>query len=299
MNILTRTLYPSVACAVLLTACGGSDSTPSGADTNSDPNPDVPFFNDVAKTQYVDSMIGRFVSMFRPLSTLSDGVLAKRTIAMTENESVSCSGGGEIAVSLESDPVTEEPTAASITFNNCIESGETSNGGISFSANLDETGDNGTITLTADNLTVTGGDENLALDGAVTVQMQTNGAVSTFSIGGRSLALTAGGDSITFSNYSLTAIDNEATDEGSLSASMTVASSVDGTITFNVDPPLAADGTSDYPTSGTVTMTHSDGSSLTIHADNGDPATFDYTINDNGSITTGVQRWDETDIGDL
>ena len=65
------------------------------------------------------------------------------------------------------------------------------------------------------------------------------------------------------------------------------------------DPPLADDGFAEFPLSGVITLTHADGSSLALNAGNGNLETFDFTINDNGSITTGSQRWDETDLGDL
>ena len=293
-------LFSTLSSALALAACGGSggDNAPEQV-VITDPRPEVSFFNDDAKTGYVDAMIGRFVSIFRPLSSLSDGVLAKRTIAMTELETLSCTDGGSIALSLTGDPATTSSLSASVSFDNCMESGEASNGSISFSANLDETNDNGTINFSADNFTVTGGDEDVSINGAVTVQMQSDAGSSTFSLNGSEFSLTAGAESISISNYNITAIQNDAAGSGSLSAAMTVSSSVDGTVTFSVDPPLTGSDTADYPDGGAVTMTHSDGSSLTLNADNGDPATFSYTINDNGVVTTGVQRWADTDISDL
>jgi len=121
---------------------------------------------------------------------------------------------------------------------------------------------------------VTGGDEDIALNGSVDLQVQDSASGSEFSISGPNFSVTAAGESITFSDYSITAIDNVNAGTASLSAAMTVSSNVDGTITFAIDPPLAGNDSDDYPTSGVLTMTHSDRSSLTIDADNGDPETF-------------------------
>jgi len=306
MKTLSKCIFPAIGCVLFLTACGGSDEdTSAGQAFIPDPQPEISFFNDDASTDYVNSMITRFVSAFSPLSSFLDddsvakNTFVKRTIARAESLSQSCTGGGNFTISAEIDDVTEELTSFDVVLNGCIENGQTSNGGLSLTSNLDASGDNGTVSLAANNLTLTGGEENIALDGTVNVQLQTTGAESTFTISGPNFSMTAGSESITYSNYSVSAVSNDVTDAVSLSASMTVASTVDGTITFVIDPPLTMEVNSDYPISGTLTMTHSDGSSLALNADNGNPETFDFTINDNGTITTGTQRWDDTDLGDL
>lgn len=294
-------LIAAIACSVLMTACGGGGSDDDNPQpvVISDPNPEEAFFNDDAKFEYVDSMLGRFLSVFRPLSNLSDNDLAKRTILMTETDSISCSGGGSIDLSLTSDDSGEELESASISFNNCTEDGETSNGSIAIDLNLDATGDNGTISISANNFTVTGGDEDIAMNGEVTVSMQSTDSSDTFSISGSSLTVSAGSESISISNYNITAIENIAADSSSLAAGMTVSSNVDGTVIFAVAPPLVLNGSDEYPSSGTLTMTHSDGSSLSMNADNGDPATFDFIISDGTTTSSGVQRWDETELSDI
>ena len=300
MSIRFSRVIPAVSCAVLLTACGGGSGGGNAPVVIADPDPEVAFFNDDAKLGYVDSMLGRFLSVFRPISNLTGDTLGKRTNAMTETDNVSCSGGGSIQMSITSDGTENAlPDALSISFNNCVEDGETSNGSIALSMNLDDTGDNGTITITASNFTVTGGEEDIAMNGGVTVAMQSTDSSDTFSISGSNFSLSAGGESISISDYNITAIDNFSADSSSLEAGMTVSSDVDGTVTFLVDPPLLINGFDEYPSSGTVTMTHSDGSSLTMNASNGDLATFDYIISDGTTTSSGVLRWDEAGFEDL
>lgn len=301
MNARISLLIPAIACSVFVAACGGGSSDDDNTQpvVISDPNPEEAFFNDDAKFEYVDSMLGRFLSVFRPLSNLADNDLAKRTILMTETDSISCSGGGSVNISLTTDDAGEELESASISFNSCIEEGETTNGDIAIALNLDASGDNGTISISANDFSVTGGDEDIAMNGAVTVGMQSTDSSETFSISGSSLSVTAGSESISISNYNITAIDNFAADSSSLEAGMTVSSNVDGTVTFSVSPPLVLNESDDYPSSGTLTMTHSDGSSLSMTADNGDPATFDFIISDGATTTSGVQRWDEIELDDF
>jgi len=308
MKTFSRSLFPALACVLFLTACGGSsddDSSPATQAFVPDPEPATSFFNDDSGTDFVNNLLGRFLGVLRPLSGLLDddddfkSAIAKRTIARTETLADNCSGGGSFTISGEFDDVTDELISLDGTLNNCIEDGETSNGSLSITSNLDDSGDNGTVSLTVDNLTVTGGEENIALDGTVNVEVQSNGVESTFTISGPNFSMTVDDESLSFSDYSVSAVSNDFTDSSSLSASMTISSSVDGIIMFVIDPPLADDGFSEFPLSGVITLTHADGSSLALNAGNGNPETFDFTINDNGSITTGSQRWDETDLGDL
>jgi len=310
MKVSTKSVFPAVGCILFLSACGGSgggSGTPAGQTFDPDPEPAVSFFNDDAGTDFVNATINRFVGVFSPISSLlggggtsddSSGDSAKRAIARTETETESCADGGTFTVSSEFDDVTDEQTAVSISIDNCIEDGETGNGDITVNL-LDAPGDVEAFSLTADNLTITGGDEDIALDGTVNLQDQFNNAGSTFSISGPNLSVTAGSETIVLSDYSITVIENDFEDTAELSASVTVASSVDGMITLVIDPPLSSDSDAEFPLSGTITMTHADGSSLTLNADNGNPETFDFTINDNGSITSGSQRWDETDLDEL
>jgi len=263
MKVSTKSVFPAVGCILFLSACGGSgggSGTPAGQTFDPDPEPAVSFFNDDAGTDFVNATINRFVGVFSPISSLLGG-------GGTSDDSSGDSAKRAIAR-------TETET-------------------------LDAPGDVEAFSLTADNLTITGGDEDIALDGTVNLQDQFNNAGSTFSISGPNLSVTAGSETIVLSDYSITVIENDFEDTAELSASVTVASSVDGMITLVIDPPLSSDSDAEFPLSGTITMTHADGSSLTLNADNGNPETFDFTINDNGSITSGSQRWDETDLDEL
>ncbi len=283
-----------VAGCLVLTACGGSSggSTPGPV---VDPNAPS-FFNDDAKFSYADSLLGKFLGFFRSASSVSTGISGKRSIAALTQQSSDCTDGGSVDLSVTTNDVTQEPTAASIIFNNCREGSETSAGSLSITSDIDDVSESGTATITASNFSVTGGTEPIALNGTVTMAVQSNGSETTATINGPNMSMTSGNETIVFSNYSITLVGNEATDTASLSASLTLASNIDGTITIDISPPLTDDGISDYPSTGQLVMTHSDGSSLTMNADNGNPATFDYTINDRGAITTGVANWSDTEL---
>ena len=158
----------------------------------------------------------------------------------------------------------------------------------------DET--SGTATLNINNLTVTGA-EPVAMNGQTNVATSVAGDQTTATISGPGLTMTADGETITFANYSMTVVDNETNGATSVAASMTVQSSVDGTITLDISPALSIpDDSYDYPTSGTLTMTHSDGSSLTIDANTGNPETFNYIINENGATSSGTENWIDTEL---
>ncbi len=296
-NSLSSFTLPTalVTTCLVLTACGGSSGGSSTPDPVIDPNAQA-FFNADAKFGYADTLLGKFLGFFRSASSIPTGISGKRTIAALTEQTTNCTDGGSVGLSLTTDDVTDEPTAASISFNNCQEGSETSSGSLSISASFDDLSENGSATITANNFSVTGGAEPVALNGTVTMAVQTNGAETTATINGPNMSMTSGNETIVFSNYSLTVVDNEATDVSALSASLTLASNIDGTITVTIDPPLTSDGISDYPLTGQLVMTHSDGSSLTMNADNGNPNTFDYSINDRGAISTGVANWSDTEL---
>lgn len=291
----------AVAAGLLLVGCGGGGSSPGTSNpvVNPDPNPDEPFFNSDAKFSYADSLVGKFAGIFRTAVEASSGLQAKRTIAAVENLNIDCQSGGTMNMSVTTDDATGEPSALSVNFNSCRNGSETSNGSINLSSNLDATGDNGTVVMSANNFSVTGGVDPVSVNGEVTISMQTNGDQSTASISGPSLSMTAGSESLTFSNYSIVAVENSSTDAASLSGRVTIASSIDGTINVEISPALTSDVDADYPTAGRLVMTHSDGSSLALDADNGDPNTFNYTITENGTVTSGVANWADTELDDL
>ena len=300
MNNHFSRFVPAVSLNVLLAACGGGSGGDNMAqDVIDDPNPQAAFFNDEAGLNYVDSMLSRFFSVFRPIANLADDDSAKRTITAIQSETVSCDGGGSVGLSLSDGTEAEIPESISINFNNCIEDGETSNGSIMLVLDLDVSGDNGMVTISANDITITGGEEDIAIDGAVTVALESTDTFNIFSISGSNFSFSAGDESISISDYNITAIDNFSSGSSILEAAMTVTSNMEGTVMFSVNPPFQINDADDYPFSGTLSITHTDGSSLTLNADNGDPETFDFVVNDGSTTSSGVQRWDETELEEL
>lgn len=147
-----------------------------------------------------------------------------------------------------------------------------------------------------DSYSITGTDP-VAMNGQINASMAVVGDETTASVNGSGLTMTADCENISFSDYSVTVAENDLTGSSSMTASMSVTSSIDGTITVDVNPALfTPDDFSDYPISGTIEMTHSDGSILTINADTGNPATFSYLVNENGATTTGTANRADTVI---
>ena len=280
---------------------GGESGENSGGGDNTSGGDNTAFFNDAAGISFADSLGGRLSSLFGTAFGIfsdddSNSVLGKRQILEVQSETLSCGGGGSVSYNSDIDNATGAINSISLAFNSCVEDGETTNGSISVSGSalLDDT--DGTATINIDNLTVTGADP-VAMNGQVSVSTSTAGDQTTATISGPNLTMTADGETVTFSNYSMTVIDNETTGASSLAASLSIQSSVDGTVTVNISPALATpDDSFDYPTSGTLTMTHSDGSSLTIDANTGNPATFNYIINENGATTSGTESWANTEL---
>ena len=276
-------------------ATGGNDT--GGSDTGGPGS--ASFFNDQSTFSFAESLGGRLSRLFSVgLGAFDDeDPSGKRFILATQNFTEECPGGGSIDLSQTTDDLTGELTAAGIEFENCVDGSETSDGGITISGSaLSDNADSGTVSINIDNFSVTGADP-VAMNGEINASTTLVGDETTATVNGSGLTLTAEGETITFSNYSVTAVSNDTTGAATLSASLTVNSSVDGTIAMNINPPLAApDDSTDFPLTGTIVMTHSDGSSLTINADTGNPATFSYTVTENGATTSGTANWADTDI---
>ncbi len=298
----------TLTASLVLTACGGGSDNPESDIVVPDPTTQTPvvtqtpggsgFFNAESKFDYADTLFGSFLGFFRSTTVVASGLDAKRSIAAVATESLPCDSGS-LSYTVSTNDSTGELTAASLNFNNCRQGLETSTGSVEISGSFDDSGDNGSATITANNFSVTGGVEPLALNGSLTISAQSNGNTTSGSISGTSITMTAGIETVVFSNYSLTASGNTDTGSGSISAAMQIDSNIAGTLTMAINPPLVVTAQSEYPESGLLVMTHSDGSSLTMNADTGDASTFSYIINDNGTVTSGVANWSETEVSGL
>jgi len=313
MRIL-RNLAAAVAIPVLLVACSSDSSNPpsttGGTTSTTGETGDRAFFNDDAGFSFANTMGGGFSNAFDAIfgglgagsgATASSGIAtrsglsARLSARATESETSACDGGGTASYSITTNDTTMELTSFALAFNNCVTDGAVSNGSVSFSITGTEA--NPVISMTFNNfVTVENGVSN-SINGnvRVTVTESANGAIST-TIAGSQITMVADGETITYSNYSLVSSQDSA-GNASVSGTATITT-VDGTLVMTIDPPLVT-GISDYPETGTINWSHSDGSSLEINADTGDAATFSYTVNDGVTVTSGIATWAETDVGEI
>jgi len=294
--------------ATLLAACGGGSSGDS-ATVDSDGNQMgaggssvAPFFNPDSGIGFANEL-GE--SMSRVFNAASGSVGESLVVEPTEDsrysaraiekDSLPCDTGS-LDSAIDIDDQSGELNGISLNFNECNSGGSVATG--SMAVTISGTLENQQFNVSFDNFSSSSAaDGTSSINGMINASSSQNGDTSTVSISGSSLSMGNDEEQITFNDYALTAIDSEASGASMLSGYVEIVSSVDGTIDVSINPPLnIASETDDYPVSGGIVMTHSDGSSLSMNADNGDPASFDYTITADGATTSGVERWDNTDF---
>jgi len=180
---------------------------------------------------------------------------------------------------------------ASIVFNNCVIDGQTTSGSMSFSSS--STGNTENLSISFDDFASTGPEGNSSMDGDIVISINEDFSAS---IGGSRLTISDDSDTTVFSNYNLTAQSDSQTGATSIGGQATIASTENGEISFQISPAFSAEASEENPTSGVLTMVHSDGSSLLIDAGTGNPDTYAYTISGGGSVTSGVGSWDDEDF---
>jgi hypothetical protein len=157
----------------------------------------------------------------------------------------------------------------SMSSNNCTFSGVTMNGSISIGSVV-VTGDQITppysmqFSLSTSGFSVSTGGEIVAINGSGTISESTNDDITfTSSFSGAGIQITAGGETLTLTDYQITEVENQATGAYSVDISATISSStLGGSVTVTTDVPLSGV----YPfeaDAGQITCT-GDNSSVTI-----------------------------------
>lgn len=313
MEIMRTIRVFATACVVpvLLSACGGGGSGGSFPGSNSSVETGTgdgftgggaTFFNDADGIKFADSIGGSFNAIFDAIfagfnqdATTASGTLNQRVKRAAQTDTTQCSTGGSISVTSNINDATGELTSMSMSFNNCSSEGSVANGSMSLSMTGTET--NSTVTMSFNNFTTTDGSDTSSLSGTISVSVVESGSLMTSTISGDTFTMASAGEAVTFSNYNLTSVINDDTDAASISGGATIATTSDGTLVMSIDPALQTNGNEDYPVSGTIGWVHSDGSQLLIDADTGDVNTFNYTIHDGATVSSGVGNWADTDVG--
>jgi len=280
-------------------ASGGS-ATNTGGNSGSSSGSSGSFFNANDKLNFANRLGGSLTKMFNVANDAgSSSIEGYREDSLystraAQRDTQACEQG-----TLETDVNTEDgtdvPTSFGLAFNNCLTDGSLSNGSIILTLSGNE--QDMQMSMQFNNFSTTEGSETSSIDGSINISGSQSGDITTFSVSGPSLVMVSGGDTLQFSNYSLTGSENDSTQTSSMGASANISSSTDGNMTLTIDPPFVSQGSNNgYPASGRMTMVHNDGSQLEIQADNGNPSSFDYVINDNGTVTSGTELWDNTDL---
>lgn len=258
------------------------------------------FFNADGGLDFANSLGESMSRMFNTATSAGDGDLSADsqgsvfTARASETSSTACDSGSVDSV-VTVDDITEELTAFNLQFNDCMSAGSLSTGSIDLAAS--GTADDMQMSIIFDNFSSTDSAGSSAMNGTINVSGSENSGISNFTISGPSLTMVSDGETLSFDSYSLTVLENSATSVVSMSVSATIDSSTDGTLSLSIDPPFVQDEvSSDYPESGRMVMSHSDGSSLEIQADNGSAESFDYIVNDNGIVTSGTELWANSDL---
>jgi len=299
MGIKQHFTVTVLAASMALVGCGGSsdfDTGNNGPSTGSNVPSSGSFFNANDGVNFATKLGGKLSGVTtNAVDSTSQGLSNSAqnddptSGVYNDSNSVEQCDSGSVSYSFATDAA-DNLENASIVYNNCVLGGQTTTGTITMNAT--NSGPSESLTIAFGDFGNTGADGDSYIDGAVTMSFSDNGDAS---INGTSLTMTADGETTTFTNFALnTATDPNGTDV-SVDGQATIASSVDGTITFVINPALVgpADGN---PVVGQMLMTHEDGSSLLINADTGNPATYNYTVNGNGAITTGTANWDDAGL---
>ena len=158
----------------------------------------------------------------------------------------------------------------SMTANNCSLDGVTMNGSISLS-NVSVTGDEFSppyslqFTLQATNFSVSVGGEAVVMRGDGTISESSSDAVNFISsVSGNGIEITAGGESLTLTDYDIQETENQATGAYSISINATISSSgLGGSVTVRTDVALTGVGAFD-PDSGQITCVGAGNTSVTL-----------------------------------
>ena len=300
----------AVAVPVVLSACGaGTDSDSNSpiitGDGSGFTTSGKTFFNDSDGIKFADALGSSFSDVLAAItggmggasSTLaSDSSISQRMKRATQSESAACASSGTISNTVTSNDSTGKITAVTMSFNNCLSDGNLSNGSISFAVSGTET--NQSVAVDFNQFRSVDGGDTSSIDGAININAVQSGTTFLTTISGSNITMVSAGETVAITNYNLRSEVDDISGATSLEGGSTITTGA-GALTMSISPALSVAGNADYPSTGVIAWSHSDGSSLSIDADTGNAATFNYVISDGVSTTSGVSNWSETDIGEF
>jgi hypothetical protein len=205
-------------------------------------------------------------------------------IGAVQSQTYNCTSGGSLSVSVsdaDNNGVISAGDSATITGNNCVESGETISGSLglvinSLSGVYGSTSYSAGITMTFNGLSVASPQYSASMSGSLSLTAVANGVNSlsqTLSTPSLTVSATYAGvtRSRSLTTYSATATRSPNTTYGYLdtytaSGVLTSTALSSQTITFNTTTPFVARPSDDYPSSGVMVITGAANSQLKLTA---------------------------------
>jgi len=222
---------------------------------------------------------------------------------------VNCATSGSVTVTLNDNDDNNEFSngdTAKIVFNNCAESGATSNGSIRFTS----TTVNGTVggaggwdvsaTVGFVKLRVVEGFITHGINGSMNIAIATtDGNIFTSSISGASLSMSQNSQKSVLTDFAANVTYNNSSLLYNYSSSGTIDSDqLNGSVTFETLTPFQQDKNSDFPTSGVMKVTGANASSLKLTAldvvnvqletDADGDGTYETSVNKTWTDITGI-----------
>lgn len=210
-----------------------------------------------------------------------------------------CSGGGTLTDSWNDADNSFDDSAGdgySTTYNNCVESGITMNGGVSATLGTlvgDTIGDyqiSGSFSF--NNLSISYSGFTVTIDGGMSYSASRTGSNVSVTLQISSLTTTDPSGSSTIANATLQYSLNETTLAYSYTISATLSgTAIGGQVTVVTTTPFAGTGVS-YPVSGSMRVTGAGGSSVTVTAIDGGSVRLDVDSNGDGAVdSTSTTTW--------
>lgn len=226
----------------------------------------------------------------------------RQSRADTQSGSVSCEDGGTLSIQVQGDLTSSGDWVQAI-FNNCLEDGMLSNGGLKIvvGANSILSSD---LSATYQSLSVTESGVSATLNGDLRMGWQRSGTTLTSVMSSNSLNMVSSEDgNVVISDLDIVQVSDSSTQDSSLDIDYDIASDeLEGRVSFDTEQSLVYEDGNDNPSTGILKLSGANGSSVTLDAFSGDIETVLMTINNGSSVTSEEVRWDsiaDSDLTDL
>jgi len=218
---------------------------------------------------------------------------ATKSLARIFTETEICDGGGTIVITygFDDDELIEPGEYLDISFNNCILSGDSFNGTMRMTVKSWVSEFNFSMGTTFNLSTVVDGIA-ASSNGSMDIALMDTGSTTTITLSSSSMTGTVGTETTTMTN--LNVVVTESSTGYTTDLSMNVSSNtIGGSVNIDTDPAFGFGPFDDYPNTGTLTVTGSDGTYVSLNADTGDLNTVILTVFDGTATTSDEIPWSQ------